>query len=153
MAASDIHRSIEAVWRIESARLIAALARRVRDVGRAEELAQEALLSALEAWPRTGIPDHPGAWLMTAAKNRAIDQQRRVEMRERTHALIGHDVEMEQQFDSDTVEAQADEHIADDLLRLMFIACHPLLPTPARTALTLRLIGGLSTAEIARAVL
>jgi RNA polymerase sigma factor (sigma-70 family) len=153
MRVTDVHRAIDAVWRIESARLIAALARRVRDVGRAEELAQEALLSALEAWPRTGIPDNPGAWLMTAAKNRAIDQQRRVKMLERTHALIGHDVEMEQQFDSDTVEAQADEHIADDLLRLMFIACHPLLPTPARTALTLRLIGGLSTAEIARAFL
>src|SRR5579863_10280620 len=153
MTVTDVHRTIDAVWRIESARLIAALARRVRDVGRAEELAQEALLSALEAWPRSGIPDNPGAWLMATAKNRAIDQQRRQEMLERTHALIGHDIEMEQQFGSDTVEAQADEQIADDLLRLMFIACHPLLSTQARTALTLRLIGGLSTAEIARAFL
>ena len=153
MTVTDVHRTIDAVWRIESARLIGALVRRVRDVGRAEELAQEALLSALEAWPRTGIPENPGAWLMAAAKNRAIDQQRRTRMLERTHALIGHDIQMEQQFGSDTVETQADEQIADDLLRLMFIACHPVLSTEARTALTLRLIGGLTTAEIARAFL
>ena len=153
MTVTDVHRTIDAVWRIESARLIAALTRRVRDVGLAEELAQEALLSALEAWPRTGIPDNPGAWLMATAKNRAIDQLRRARMLQDKHALLGHELEMEQQFDSNPVEAQADQHIADDLLRLMFIACHPLLSTQARTALTLRLIGGLTTTEIARAVL
>jgi RNA polymerase sigma factor (sigma-70 family) len=153
MTVTDVHRAIDAVWRIESARLIAALTRRVRDVGRAEELAQEALLSALEAWPRTGIPDNPGAWLMATAKNRAIDQQRRIPLLERKHALLGYELEMDQQFGSDSVETQADQHIGDDLLRLMFIACHPLLSTQARTALTLRLIGGLTTAEIARAFL
>src|SRR5580704_11613745 len=153
MTVTDVHRTIDAVWRIESARLIAALTRRVRDVGLAEELAQEALLSALEAWPRTGIPDNPGAWLMATAKNRAIDQLRRARMLQDKHALLGHELEMEQQFDSNPVEAQADQHIADDLLRLMFIACHPLLSTQARTALTLKLIGGLTTAEIARAFL
>jgi len=153
MTVTDVHRTIDAVWRIESAHLIAALTRRVRDVGLAEELAQEALLSALEAWPRTGIPDNPGAWLMTTAKNRALDQLRRARMLADKHALLGHELEMEQQFGSYTVETQVDQHIGDDLLRLMFIACHPLLSTQARTALTLRLIGGLTTAEIARAVL
>ena len=153
MTVTDVHRTIDVVWRIESARLIAALTRRVRDLGVAEELAQEALVSALESWPRTGIPDNPGAWLMATAKNRAIDQLRRARMLEGKHALLGHELEMEQQFGSDTVEALADQHIGDDLLRLMFIACHPLLSTEARTALTLRLIGGLTTAEIARAFL
>ncbi len=153
MTVTDVHRTIDAVWRIESARLIAALTRRVRDVGLAEELAQEALVSALEAWPRTGIPDNPAAWLMVTAKNRAFDQLRRARMLEGKHALLGHELEMEQQFGTDTVEAQADQRIGDDLLRLMFIACHPLLSTEARTALTLRLIGGLTTAEIARAFL
>ena len=153
MTVTDVHRTIDAVWRIESARLIAALARRVRDVGRAEELAQEALLSALEAWPQTGIPDNPGAWLMATARNRMIDQQRRAHMLEHKHALLGHELEMEQQFGGDPVADLADQHIGDDLLRLMFIACHPLLPREARTALTLRLIGGLTTAEIARACL
>jgi RNA polymerase sigma factor (sigma-70 family) len=153
MTVTDAHRSIAAVWRIESARLIAALARRVRDVGLAEELAQEALLRALETWPRTGVPDNPGAWLMATAKNRAIDQQRRAQLLEHKHALIGHELEMEQYFGTDTVAIQADQHIGDDLLRLIFIACHPRLSTEARTALTLRLIGGLTTAEIARAFL
>jgi RNA polymerase sigma factor (sigma-70 family) len=153
MTVTETHRAIEAVWRIESARLIAALARRVRDVGLAEELAQDALVSALEVWPVSGIPDNPGAWLITAARNRAIDQLRRRRMLETKHALLGHELEMEQQFGADAVQAQAQDEIGDDLLRLIFIACHPLLSTQARTALTLKLIGGLTTAEIARAFL
>ena len=153
MTVTETHRAIEAVWRIESARLIAALARRVRDVGLAEELAQDALVSALEVWPVSGIPDNPGAWLITAARNRAIDQLRRRRMLETKHALLGHELEMEQQFSADPVQASAQDEIGDDLLRLIFIACHPLLSTPARTALTLKLIGGLTTAEIARAFL
>ena len=153
MTVTETHRAIEAVWRIESARLIAALARRVRDVGLAEELAQDALVSALEVWPVSGIPDNPGAWLMTTARNRAIDQLRRCRMLEAKHALLGHELEMEQQFSADAVQAQAQDEIGDDLLRLIFIACHPLLSTQARTALTLKLIGGLTTAEIARAFL
>jgi RNA polymerase sigma factor (sigma-70 family) len=153
MTVTETHRAIEAVWRIESARLIAALARRVRDVGLAEELAQDALVSALEEWPVSGIPDNPGAWLMAAARNRAIDQLRRRRMLETKHALLGHELEMEQQFSADAVQTQAQDEIGDDLLRLIFIACHPLLSTEARTALTLKLIGGLTTAEIARAFL
>jgi RNA polymerase sigma-70 factor (ECF subfamily) len=153
MTLTETHRAIEAVWRIESARLIAALARRVRDVGLAEELAQDALVSALEVWPVSGIPDNPGAWLITTARNRAIDQLRRCRMLEAKHALLGHELEMEQQFSADAVQAQAQDEIGDDLLRLIFIACHPLLSTQARTALTLKLIGGLTTAEIARAFL
>ena len=141
------------VWRIEAARLIAALTRRVRDVGLAEELAQDALVSALEEWPRSGIPDNPAAWLMATARNRAIDQLRRARVRDGKYALLGHELEMEQEFSGGTVEGAADEMIGDDLLRLIFIACHPLLSTEARTALTLRLIGGLTTAEIARAFL
>jgi RNA polymerase sigma-70 factor, ECF subfamily len=153
MTVTDAHRAIEAVWRIESARLIAALARRVRDVGLAEELAQDALVSALEEWPVSGIPDNPGAWLMAAARNRAIDQLRRRRMLQTKHALLGHELEMEQEFSADAVQAQPQDEIGDDLLRLIFIACHPLLSTEARTALTLKLIGGLTTAEIARAFL
>jgi RNA polymerase sigma-70 factor (ECF subfamily) len=153
MTVTDAHRAIEAVWRIESARLIAALARRVRDVGLAEELAQDALVSALEEWPVSGIPDNPGAWLMAAARNRAIDQLRRRRMLETKHALLGHELEMEQEFSAEAVQAQAHDEIGDDLLRLIFIACHPLLSTEARTGLTLKLIGGLTTAEIARAFL
>ena len=153
MTVTETHRAIEAVWRIESARLIASLARRVRDVGLAEELAQDALVSALEVWPVSGIPENPGAWLITAARNRAIDQLRRRRMLETKHALLGHELEMEQQFSADAVQAQAQDEIGDDLLRLIFIACHPLLSTQARTALTLKLIGGLTTAEIARAFL
>ena len=153
MTATDVHRTIEALWRIESARLIAALARRVRDVGLAEELAQDALVTALEQWPAAGIPDNPAAWLMTTAKNRAIDQLRRRRMLEGKHALLGHELEREQQLSAGSIEARAEDVIGDDLLRLIFIACHPVLSTEARTALTLKLIGGLSTAEIARAFL
>ena len=153
MTATDVHRTIEALWRMESARLIAAMARRVRDVGLAEELAQDALVSALEQWPAAGIPDNPAAWLMTTAKNRAIDQLRRRRMLEGKHALLGHELEREQQLSAGSIEASAEDVIGDDLLRLIFIACHPVLSTEARTALTLQLIGGLSTAEIARAFL
>jgi RNA polymerase sigma-70 factor (ECF subfamily) len=152
MTAPDVHRTIDAVWRIESARLIAALARRVRDVGRAEELAQDALVTALEQWPLSGIPDNPGAWLMATAKNRAIDLLRRQRMLEDKHAQLGHELETEQALSAGP-EALADDEIGDDLLRLIFTACHPVLSTEARTALTLKLIAGLSTAEIARAFL
>ena len=153
MAATDVHRTIDALWRIESGRLIAALARRVRDVGLAEELAQDALVTALEQWPLSGIPENPGAWLMATAKNRAIDHVRRKPMLEGKHALLGHELERDQELSAGTVEALAEDEIGDDLLRLIFIACHPVLPTEARTALTLKLIAGLSTAQIARAFL
>jgi RNA polymerase sigma factor (sigma-70 family) len=153
MTAMDVHRTIDAVWRIESPRLIAGLARLVRDVGRAEELAQDALVTALEQWPRTGIPDNPGAWLMATAKNRAIDHLRRERMLTRKHEAIGHELEMEQQTNDGQVETRAEDEIGDDLLRLIFVACHPLLSTEARSALTLRLLGGLTTEEIARAFL
>jgi RNA polymerase sigma factor (sigma-70 family) len=153
MMATDAHRTVDAVWRIESARLIAGLMRLVRDVGLAEELAQDALVAALEQWPRAGIPDNPGAWLMATAKHRAIDQLRRRRMLSRKHEALGHELEMEQQHNGGTVEAGADDVVGDDLLRLMFIACHPLLSTEARTALTLRLLAGLTTTEIARAFL
>jgi RNA polymerase sigma-70 factor (ECF subfamily) len=153
MTATDVHRTIDAVWRIESARLIAGLARVVRDVGRAEELAQDALVIALEQWPRSGIPDNPGAWLMATARNRAIDHLRHDRMRSRKHEALGHELEMEQQINGGTPEAAADDDIGDDLLRLMFTACHPLLSAEARTALTLKLLAGLTTVEIARAFL
>ena len=153
MTATDTHRTIDALWRIESARLIAGLARLVRDVGLAEELAQDALVTALEQWPRSGIPDNPGAWLMATAKHRAIDHLRRERMLTRKHEALGHELEMEQQLNGGKLEASADDEIGDDLLRLMFIACHPLLSTEARTALTLRLLAGLTTEEIARAFL
>jgi RNA polymerase sigma factor (sigma-70 family) len=153
MSATDVHRTIDALWRIESGRLIAGLARLVRDVGRAEELAQDALVTALEQWPRSGIPDNPGAWLMATAKHRAIDHLRRERMLTRKHEALGHELEMEQQTNGGKLEASADDEIGDDLLRLMFIACHPLLSTEARTALTLRLLAGLTTEEIARAFL
>ena len=153
MTVTDVHRAIDAVWRIESARLIAALARMVRDVGLAEELAQEALVAALEQWTRSGIPDNPGAWLMTTARNRAIDQLRRDRMRSNKHASIAYELEMEQEHSGGLLEARADETVDDDLLRLMFVACHPVLPAEARTALTLKLLAGLTTAEIARAFL
>jgi len=152
MTATDVHRAIEAVWRIESARLIAALARRVRDVGTAEELAQDALVSALEQWPRGGIPDNPGAWLMATAKNRMIDRHRHARMAHDKHLILAHEREMEQHSDAEA-ERAADDPIGDDLLRLIFVACHPLLSRDSRTALTLRLLGGLTTAEIARAFL
>jgi RNA polymerase sigma factor (sigma-70 family) len=153
MTATDVHPTIDALWRIESARLIAGLARLVRDVGLAEELAQDALVTALEQWPRSGIPDNPGAWLMATAKHRAIDHLRRGRMLARKHEALGHELEMEQQTNGGKLETSADDEIGDDLLRLMFIACHPLLSTEARTALTLRLLAGLTTEEIARAFL
>ncbi|HEY6823630.1 MAG TPA: RNA polymerase sigma factor [Steroidobacteraceae bacterium] len=153
MTATDTHRTIDAVWRIESARLIAVLTRLLRDVALAEELAQDALVTALEQWPRTGIPDNPGAWLMATAKHRAIDHLRRQRMLSRKHQALGHELQMEQLSDGDSLEHSADDLVGDDLLRLMFIACHPLLSTEARTALTLKLLAGLTTAEIARAFL
>jgi RNA polymerase sigma factor (sigma-70 family) len=153
MTATDVHRTIDALWRIESARLIARLARITRDVGRAEELAQDALVAALEEWPRSGIPDKPGAWLMTTAKNRALDHLRRERMLTVKHEALGHELEMEQEFNGSEIEARADDEIGDDLLRLIFVACHPLLSTEARLALTLRLLAGLTTDEIARAFL
>ena len=153
MTASDTHRAIDAVWRIEQAKLIAGLARMVRDVGLAEELAQDALVAALERWPQAGIPDNPGAWLMATAKHRAIDRLRRNRLAERKHEELGHELVVEQETGGPDLDAAIDDDIGDDLLRLMFTACHPLLSTEARTALTLRLIGGLTTDEIARAFL
>jgi RNA polymerase sigma factor (sigma-70 family) len=153
MTASDTHRAIDAVWRIESARLIAGLTRIVGDVGLAEDLAQDALLAALERWPESGVPDNPGAWLMATAKHRAIDTFRRSERIERKHEQIGHELESQQEMAVGELDAAIDDHIGDDLLRLVFISCHPVLPPEARTALTLRLLGGLTTDEIARAFL
>ena len=149
---ADAHRAIEAVWRIESARLIAGLARIVGDVGLAEDLAQDALVAALEQWPESGVPDNPGAWLMATAKHRAIDQLRRHKMLDRKHAELGYEI-AEVQATAPDFDAAIDDHIGDDLLRLIFTACHPVLTTEARTALTLRLLGGLTTEEIARAFL
>jgi RNA polymerase sigma-70 factor, ECF subfamily len=149
----DARGAIDAVWRIESARLIAGLARFTRDVGLAEELAQDALVAALEQWPAAGIPDNPGAWLMATAKNRAIDQARHLRMRARKHAALGAELEMDQRLSAGELEARAGDEIGDDLLRLIFIACHPVLSREARSALTLRLLGGLTTEEIARAFL
>ena len=153
MPPSDAHRVIDAVWRIESARLIAGLARIVRDVGLAEELAQDALVAALERWPESGIPDNPGAWLMATAKHRAIDLFRRDKLLERKHAELGRELEDQQEMAVTNFDIANDDHIEDDLLRLMFISCHPVLATEARVALTLRLVGGLTTPEIARAFL
>ncbi|MGE5276345.1 MAG: RNA polymerase sigma factor [Acidobacteriota bacterium] len=153
VAASDAHRAIDAVWRIESPRLIAGLARIVRDVGLAEDLAQDALVAALERWPESGVPDNPGAWLMTAAKNRAIDLLRRSERLDRKHEELGRELEARRERIVSDLDAAIDDDVGDDLLRLMFTACHPVLSTEARVALTLRLIGGLTTAEIARAFL
>jgi RNA polymerase sigma-70 factor, ECF subfamily len=150
---ADTHRTIDAVWRIESARLIAGLTRLVGDVGLAEDLAQDALVAALERWPESGIPDKPGAWLMATAKHRAIDQLRRGKMLDRKHVLVGHEMEIRQEAAAPDLDAAIDDDIGDDLLRLMFMACHPVLSTEARVALTLRLVGGLSTPEIARAFL
>jgi RNA polymerase sigma-70 factor, ECF subfamily len=151
VTASDPHRTINAVWRIESARLIAGLARMVRDVGLAEELAQDALVAALERWPATGVPDNPGAWLMATAKHRAIDLLRRRKLLDRKHEELGREIGAG--FEVPDLDAALDDDIGDDLLRLMFTACHPLLSTEARVALTLRLLGGLTTEEIARAFL
>jgi RNA polymerase sigma factor (sigma-70 family) len=153
VAVPDVHRSIEAVWRIESARIIGGLARVVRDVGLAKELAQDALVAALETWPTSGVPDNPGAWLMTTAKRRGIDRIRRGKMQERKHEQIARALESLQEEGAASVEAAADDHVGDDLLRLIFTACHPILPPDARVALTLRLLGGLTTDEIARAFL
>jgi RNA polymerase sigma factor (sigma-70 family) len=153
MTAPDIYRAIDAVWRIEAAKLIAGLARMVRDVGTAEELAQDALVIALERWPATGIPDNPGAWLMATAKRRAIDFLRRGKMLARKHAELGRELEIEQATAVPDLDAAIDRPVDDDLLSLMFTACHPLLSTEARVALTLRLLGGLTTEEIARAFL
>ncbi len=150
---SDTHRAIEAVWKIESARLIAGLARMVRDVGLAEDLAQDALVAALERWPESGVPDNPGAWLMATAKHRAIDRLRRSKLIERKHDELGREIEAQQERIVPDLDAALDDDIGDDLLRLVFISCHPVLSTEARVALTLRLLGGLTTAEIARAFL
>jgi RNA polymerase sigma factor (sigma-70 family) len=153
MTATDAHRAIDAVWRIEAPRLIAGLARIVRDVGLAEELAQDALVTALNEWPDRGIPDNPGAWLMAAAKNRAIDALRRRKMLARKHAEIAREIEEEPATHEEELEVALDDEIGDDLLRLIFTACHPVLSVEARAALTLRLLGGLTTDEIARAFL
>ncbi len=153
MTASDAHRAIDAVWRIESARLIAGLARIVRDVGVAEDLAQDALVAALQRWPESGVPDNPGAWLMATAKHRAIDLVRRDKMLERKHEQLGHELESQRDMAVPDLDAAIDDPVGDDLLRLVFTACHPVLSTEARVALTLRLLGGLTTAEIARGFL
>jgi RNA polymerase sigma factor (sigma-70 family) len=152
VTATDIHRTIDAVWRIESPKLIAGLMRVVRDVGMAEDLAQDALVAALEQWPDSGVPDNPGAWLMAAAKHRAIDQFRKNQLHERKHQEVSRDIEAKQMVIPD-FDASFEENVGDDLLGLMFISCHPVLSTEARTALTLRLLGGLTTDEIARAFL
>jgi len=150
---STTHRAIEAVWRIESARIIAGLARIVGDVGVAEELAQDAMLVALERWPESGVPENPGAWLMATAKHRAIDLLRRRTLSERKHEQLGHELAADQEQSVQALEESLDDDIGDDLLRLIFTACHPVLSTEARVALTLRLVGGLTTEEIARAFL
>ncbi|MGH2769916.1 MAG: RNA polymerase sigma factor [Actinomycetota bacterium] len=152
MTASDTHRVIDALWRIESPRIIAGLTRMVRDVGLAEDLAQDALVAALQQWPESGIPDNPGAWLMGTAKHRAIDFFRRTKLLERKHEELGRKVAAQQEIEEPDLDAAGDD-IGDDLLRLMFMACHPVLSTEARVALTLRLLGSLTTGEIARAFL
>jgi RNA polymerase sigma-70 factor, ECF subfamily len=153
VTAIDTHRAIDAVWRIESARLIAGLTRIVRDVGLAEDLAQDALVAALEQWPEAGVPSNPGAWLMATAKHRAIDHLRRGTLLDRKHEQIARELEAEQESAVPDLDATLDDHVGDDLLRLVFIACHPVLATESRVALTLRLLGGLTTEEIARAFL
>jgi len=150
---SDVHRTIEAVWRIESTRLIAAIARVTRDIGIAEELAQDALVAAIERWPEEGIPENPASWLMTAAKRRAIDTLRRGQMLVQKHEEIARELEVQQQRLGEAMDRALDQVIDDDVLRLIFTACHPVLAVEGRIALTLRLIGGLTTAEIARAFL
>jgi RNA polymerase sigma-70 factor (ECF subfamily) len=152
VTASETHRAINAVWRIESPRLIAGLARMLRDVGVAEELAQDALVVALEQWPQSGVPQNPGAWLMATAKHRAIDLLRRRKRLEQKHEELGHEMETQQNMVPD-LEAAIDDDVGDDLLRLVFTSCHPVLSTESRVALTLRLLGGLTTEEIARAFL
>ncbi|MFN2603958.1 MAG: RNA polymerase sigma factor [Gemmatimonadaceae bacterium] len=152
MTVAETHSAIDAVWRIESAKLIAGLTRIVRDVGLAEDLAQDALLVALEKWPGTGVPDNPGAWLMATAKHRAIDAMRRDKLLDRKHEELGYELEQKQLAVPD-IDAAIDDQVGDDLLSLVFISCHPILSTDSRVALTLRLLGGLTTDEIARAFL
>jgi RNA polymerase sigma factor (sigma-70 family) len=152
VTATDTHRTIDAVWRIESPRLIAGLARMVHDLGIAEDLAQDALVAALEQWPKSGLPDNPGAWLMAAAKHRAIDFFRRNQLLDRKHEELGREV-AEKEMAVPDLAAALDDPVGDDLLRLVFISCHPVLSTESRVALTLRLLGGLTTDEIARAFL
>src|SRR6478672_2639267 len=153
VTATGTQRAIDAVWRIEAPRLIAGLARMVRDVGLAEDLAQDALVAALETWPASGIPDRPGAWLMTTARRRGIDQLRRRELLDRKHGELGRDADARREAAVEELETALDDPVGDDLLRLIFTACHPVLSTEARVALTLRMVGGLTTAEIARAYL
>jgi RNA polymerase sigma-70 factor, ECF subfamily len=150
---ADVNRTVDAVWRIESARLIAGLARLVRDVDLAEDLAQEALVAALEQWPESGVPDNPGAWLMATARNRAVDRLRRAEVHERKTRELGREIEIRGEIAEPDLAADIDDPFDDDLLRLVFTCCHPVLSTDARVALTLRLLGGLTTKEIARAYL
>ena len=152
MTGPDIHRTIDTVWRIESPRLIAGLTRMVRDIGIAEDLAQDALVAALEKWPQSGIPENPGAWLMAAAKHRAVDHFRRNTLLDRKHAELGREMAAKEMAVPDLISA-LDDDVGDDLLRLVFISCHPVLSTEAQVALTLRLLGGLTTDEIARAFL
>jgi RNA polymerase sigma-70 factor, ECF subfamily len=151
VSAPDTHRAIDAVWRIESPRLVAGLARIVRDIGVAEDLAQDALVAALEQWPQSGIPDNPGAWLMATAKHRAIDLLRRNKRLEQKHEELSRELQVRQNVSG--LDAAIDDEVGDDLLRLVFTACHPVLTAEARVALTLRLLGGLTTGEIARAFL
>ncbi len=153
MTGPDTHRAIDAVWRIESARLIAGLTRIVRDVGLAEDLAQDALVAALQQWPDSGVPDNPGAWLMAVGRRRAIDVLRRQATLDRKHDEVGRDLQVQQDLAIAEREAATDDDVGDDLLRLVFVACHPVLSLDARVALTLRLLGGLTTPEIARAFL
>ena len=147
------HTSVEAIWRIEGSRIIASLTRMVGDVGQAEDLAQDALVAALEAWPKSGVPDNPGAWLMQTAKRRALDQLRRRRMLDEKHGTLGREADESAEAAADELHDAIDDPVGDDLLRLVFIACHPLLPKESRVALTLRLLGGLTTEEIARAFL
>jgi RNA polymerase sigma-70 factor, ECF subfamily len=153
VTATDTHRALEAVWRLESARIIAGLTRIVHDVGLAEELAQDALVAALQQWPESGVPDNPGAWLMATAKHRAIDHFRRNALLERKHQEIVRELEAKQETAVADIHTAIDDEVGDDLLCLIFIACHPIVSTEARVALTLRLLGGLTTEEIARAFL
>jgi len=153
VTATDTHRAVDAIFRIESAKLIAGLTRMVRDVGLAEDLAQDALVAALETWPKSGVPDNPAAWLMATAKHRAIDRLRRSKLLERKHEELGRDLEARQNADASDLDAAIDDDVGDDLLRLVFTACHPILTPEARVALTLRLLGGLTAEEIARAFL
>jgi RNA polymerase sigma factor (sigma-70 family) len=153
VTATDTHQAIDAVWRIESPKLIAGLARMVRDIGVAEDLAHDALVAALEQWPESGVPNNPGAWLMATGKHRAIDYFRRNKRLEQKHAELGHELKAEQERAVPDLDAALDDDIGDDLLRLVFTACHPVLSTEARVALTLRMVGGLTTDEIARAFL